>query len=367
MKKYFHLLFLALLFSCQEPEIQFPDKSGIVGLATPIRLNLKETDIMMEDYFTDLSIVDSVSLPAQLSGRLLADKKILHVEKAFENLPNLMVLKVWSKGFPYAILIKKSTKLNFLLTFDPKGKTYQQVNVTGEVNGWNPKVSPMEMKDEKWQINLELFPGKYQYKLIIDGKEQIDPNNPDSVDNNIGGFNSLLSVGEDVTHLVPVLTTKSNEENLLAINIKNKIDNAYVLWQNYQIPMSEMMIKENMLMISIPKAARKMERSWLRVLAENKYGISNDLLIPLDKGNIISSSKELTREDWEATVFYFMMIDRFNDGNPANDFKVDDPQILPKVNYFGGDLAGIIQKIKDEYFRFIIPSKIFRKKKIIYT
>jgi cyclomaltodextrinase / maltogenic alpha-amylase / neopullulanase len=350
MKKYFHLLFLALLFSCQEPEIQFPDKSGIVGLATPIRLNLKETDIMMEDYFTDLSIVDSVSLPAQLSGRLSADKKILHVEKTFENLLNLMVLKVWSKGFPYAILIKKSTKLNYLLTFDPKGKTYQQVNVTGEVNGWNPKVSPMEFQDGRWKINMELFPGKYQYQLVLDGKGQLNPNNPDSVDNNLGGYNSLLKVGENNTPLLPVLTTKSYEENLVAIYIKNKINNVYVFWQNYQIPMSEMMNKDNTLVVSIPKAARKIERSWLRIWSENEFGTSNDLLIPLDKGSIVSTSRELTREDWEATVFYFMMIDRFNNGNPVNDQKVDDPQILPKVNYYGGDIAGITQKIRDGYF-----------------
>ena len=261
-----------------------------------------------------------------------------------------MVLKVWSAGFPYSILMKKSTKVNYLLAFDPGGKTYQQVNVTGEINGWNPKVGPMEFRDGKWQINLELFPGKYQYQLVIDGKGQLDPNNPDSVDNNIGGYNSLLKVGENVTPLLPVLTTKSYEENLVAINIKNKINNVYVFWQNYQIPMSEMMNKDNTLIVSIPKAARKMERSWLRVWAENEFGISNDLLIPLNKGNILSTSREITREDWEATVFYFMMIDRFNNGNPSNDLKVDDPQILPKVNYYGGDMAGITQKIKDGYF-----------------
>ena len=81
MKRIIPFFFLAFILSCQEPEIQFPEKSPIVGLATPIRLNPKETDIMMEDYFTDLSKVDSVSLPAEISGELSADKKILHVKK----------------------------------------------------------------------------------------------------------------------------------------------------------------------------------------------------------------------------------------------------------------------------------------------
>ena len=350
MKRVIPFLFLVLLFSCQEPEIQFPEKSPIVGLASPIRLNPNETDIVMEDYFTDLSKIDSVTLPVQLSGNLSADKKILHINNPGMNVPGLMVLNVWSEGFPYSILMKKSTKVNYTLTFNPGVKTYQKANVTGEINGWNPKVSPMEFQEGVWKISLDLFPGKYQYKLVLDGKEQLDPNNPDSVDNNIGGYNSLLNVGENVTPLLPVLMTRSYEENLIAINIKNKIDKVYVFWQNFQIPMSEMMVEENMLMISIPKAARKHDRSWLRVWADNEFGVSNDLLIPLNKGNIVSTSWELTHEDWEATVFYFMMIDRFNNGNPANDEKVDDPQILPKVNYYGGDLAGITQKINDGYF-----------------
>jgi glycosidase len=350
MKKIIPFFFLVVLFSCQEPEIQFPEKSPIVGLASPIRLNPNETDIMLEDYFTDLSKIDSVTLPVQLSGNLSSDKKILHVNLPGMKVPGLMVLKVWSGGFPYSILMKKSTKVNYTLTFNPGAKTYQQANVTGEINGWNPKVSPMEFQEGIWKISLELFPGNYQYKLVLDGKEQLDPNNPDSVDNNIGGYNSQLKVGENVTPLLPMLSTRSYEENLIAINIKNKIDNVFVFWQNYQIPMSEMMIKEKMLMISIPKAAKKLQRSWLRIWSENEFGVSNDLLIPLNKGNIVTASSELSREDWEATVFYFMMIDRFNNGNPSNDLMVDDPQILPKVNYYGGDLAGVTQKIKDGYF-----------------
>jgi glycosidase len=350
MKKVLSFLLLILLFSCQESKIQYPENSLIVGLATPIRLNPAETDIMMEDYFTDLSKIDSVTLPSQFSGNLSADKKILHVNSPGMNVPNLMVLKVWSGGFPHSILIKKSSKVNYLLTFDPGTKTYRQVNVKGEINGWNPKAGIMEFKDGKWQIEMELFPGNYQYLFVLDGKEQIDPNNPDSVDNNIGGYNSLLKVGEDVTSKLPVLTTRSFEENLVAININNIISNVFVFWQNYQIPFSELLLEKNMLMISIPKDAKKMERSWLRVFSENEYGISNDLLIPLNKGRIVNSHKELTREDWEATVFYFMMIDRFNNGNPSNDLPVDDPQILPKVNYYGGDISGITQKIRDGYF-----------------
>jgi len=45
-----------------------------------------------------------------------------------------------------------------------------------------------------------------------------------------------------------------------------------------------------------------------------------------------------------------MLVDRFNNGNSANDNPVNDPEINPKANHLGGDLAGITQKISDGYF-----------------
>ncbi len=350
MKRLLYFLAPVLLVSCGESEVQYPENSDITGLATPIRLNQGKTEIIMEDYFTETSEIDSVTLPKHLSGMLTPDKKILQLEPSVSDIPNLMVIDVWSSGFPYSILVKKSTKINFTFQFDPQKEIYKHVNVAGEINGWNPKASPMELVNGKWRISLELFPGKYQYQLVLDDKWQLDPNNPDSVDNNNGGFNSLLQVGENTGPLLPVLTTKSFEDRAVAINIAKNADNLIVFWQNYRIPASRLIIEKNMLIVSIPKAAAKMKRSWLRIWAENRFGISNDLLIPLEKGTVLNSEKDITREDWEATVFYFMMIDRFNNGNKANDRKVDDPEILPKVNYYGGDLAGITQKIEDGYF-----------------
>jgi glycosidase len=47
---------------------------------------------------------------------------------------------------------------------------------------------------------------------------------------------------------------------------------------------------------------------------------------------------------------YSLMIDRFYNANPDNDQPVDDPEIHPKANYYGGDIAGITKKITDGYF-----------------
>jgi len=52
--------------------------------------------------------------------------------------------------------------------------------------------------------------------------------------------------------------------------------------------------------------------------------------------------------DWRDAVMYFAMIDRFNDGDPANNQSV--PGAEHPGDYQGGDFAGIQQKIESGYF-----------------
>jgi alpha-amylase len=54
---------------------------------------------------------------------------------------------------------------------------------------------------------------------------------------------------------------------------------------------------------------------------------------------------------WDGATVYFLLTDRFNNGNPANDLaygrKADAATLR---GYMGGDLAGVTAKIKEGYF-----------------
>jgi alpha-amylase len=55
---------------------------------------------------------------------------------------------------------------------------------------------------------------------------------------------------------------------------------------------------------------------------------------------------------WENATVYFLLTDRFNNGNPANDHaygRKDDAATAR--GYMGGDLAGVTARIKEGYFR----------------
>lgn len=91
-------------------------------------------------------------------------------------------------------------------------------------------------------------------------------------------------------------------------------------------------------------------RSYLRVFAEDETYLYNDLLLPLENGQIVTDAAQLNRHDQQAQVLYSLMIDRFYNGNTANDWKMNSPEVLDIVDYQGGDLAGITKKISEGYF-----------------
>jgi len=91
-------------------------------------------------------------------------------------------------------------------------------------------------------------------------------------------------------------------------------------------------------------------RSFIRVFAQSEDTLYNDLLIPLQDGTPISDVKQLNRHDDQAQILYSVLVDRFCNGNKKNDWKMNSPEVLDIVDYQGGDLAGITQKIDEGFF-----------------
>ena len=53
--------------------------------------------------------------------------------------------------------------------------------------------------------------------------------------------------------------------------------------------------------------------------------------------------------DWSSQILYFVFVDRWNNGNPAND-GAQVANVAPAANWQGGDYAGVTQKIQSGYF-----------------
>ena len=76
----------------------------------------------------------------------------------------------------------------------------QEVFLAGSFNDWDPTGTPMESQgDGSWQAELELAPGRYEYKFIVDGTWCCEPGRTDSdcadcVPNPFGTMNRVIEV-----------------------------------------------------------------------------------------------------------------------------------------------------------------------------
>ena len=150
------------------------------------------------------------------------------------------------------------------------------------------------------------------------------------------------------------LVTKAFTDSTISIGVLNEYEHLQfrVLWQDTRA--TEFVTYEQYgseAIISIEKAWRESQgRSFIRVYALGDGKNLNDLLIPLENGKVLSDAAQLTRYDDQAQVLYSLMIDRFHNGNKKNDWKMNSPEVLDIVDYQGGDIAGITQKIKEGFF-----------------
>ncbi len=77
-----------------------------------------------------------------------------------------------------------------------KEPSAKDVRIAGDFNEWIPDRKVISIKEEEgiWRKILHLSPGRYQYRLIVDGQWREDPTNPEIIENYKGGYNSLLTV-----------------------------------------------------------------------------------------------------------------------------------------------------------------------------
>ena len=173
----------------------------------------------------------------------------------------------------------------------------------------------------------------------------------------------VLSVGKGSCEVdIPILPKLPVAQGLTTAGIKD--DQLLLQVEDAQQPLAFRCFVQNVLLsedavkkqadgtygIDLGSLPTQDGRSYLRVFASNDSVLLNDLLIPLENGKPVTDAKELTRHDANTQVLYSLMVDRFNNGNPHNDAPLNREDVDPRVDYMGGDLKGITQKIQDGFF-----------------
>lgn len=347
MKKlsYFFLLCIAII-ACDDKKIIEHDveyKSYIFGLASPVKLNLDTTRVRLSDYFSDLKLISEIKLGEDKitfdtnKGEAIITKNI---DRPVGN------LNVIYDGVSHDIPVFASEKIKYKFSYKPSNNKVKEVQVSGSMNGWNRKAANLIQEGESWTIDWVLNNGLYQYRIWEDGKEMMDLSNPNKVDNGMGAFNNTFIAGSEGTKAPRLISTGAKDQQIEIMTL-DSIAGVFAYFENIKIPTTK---KGKLITIEIPKASKNFDRSHIRVFAFDENKRSNDLLIPLTHGDVVMRAENLDRKDMQTSVMYFMMVDRFFDGDSTNNRPTVDPSIMPQANNLGGDISGITKKIKEGYF-----------------
>ena len=228
----------------------------------------------------------------------------------------------------------KQTAFEKALTGDPiKPVVITQNNTTPDIADYLPALKDMQFD------NVEMDELVCQWVYEKDGKRLTIP----VVDMRERQHKQAMYVKEINNNEIVIDFTEPEET--IAIN---------VYWQNMLIfgfcPVGD----ETEVSIPLPTAKKcgyhKTGRSYIRIYAWTDRYNYNDLLIPLEDMKPVTDASKLTRHDPQTQVLYSLMIDRFRNGNKQNDWKMQARDVLDIVDYQGGDIAGITEKIESGFF-----------------
>jgi len=339
--------------ACSQPALNLPVDSGkVVGLNSLLTLSEGDNQIYTQDFILQCQEIDSVTCDfTDVQCTLSADKLKLVVTTP-KDLPQFVDIQFWVAGVPYSVPARKSDKLDYLFTYNPQGKKLTRVQLAGQMNNWVASMTPdLQLNaDGLYAVTLRVSPGTYLYQMAIDGDQGHDITNPNKVDNGYGKFNSILQVNGYEAQF-PVLRTKTCDHKQIELSFTNDVTEVYAYWQNYRLSSDFVSQTAQGITVKLPLEASQLDRSYIRVWAANQYGVSNDVLVPLDHGKVLQNSDHITRFDKYANIIYFMLVDRFKNGDASNDHPMNRPDVNPRVDYQGGDLTGLQQEITDGYFK----------------
>ena len=95
----------------------------------------------------------------------------------------------------------KSEKATNLVEFSCQAPDARSIYLAGSFNDWNPEGAAMKSTGGIWKKELQLAPGRYEYKFVVDGRWCCDPARDDHdssvaecVQNPFGTLNRLIEV-----------------------------------------------------------------------------------------------------------------------------------------------------------------------------
>ncbi len=338
---------LLFFLSCQSLQLEEP----LSAIPTVVIDQGSSASIDLRNYFASTVQSIEVSDNPDINVTLYAHNDSLVITPK-PNCPRLSTISLLVNGQRQDVLLRLQQRVPHTFTYTPE-YSEQQVVVMGGFNDWSRTAYPLTdtNNDGILERTIYLKPERHEYKFVVDGEELIDPENPIFISNNIGGWNSILDLSSKKENPAGLYTKKSHHSNKLIFDFLPPEDGAlpalhYVYFNNTPLHNDAFDPKpDGGLVVNISQ----LKKGSLRLTGLDQKGrVINDNITLIRNGQPLVPTDKT--DDWHFTVMYNIMTDRFLDGNLENTKKINNPALHEKANWHGGDFAGIVQKLEENYF-----------------
>lgn len=347
----FFALLLLLLAACSLNPVPQLDIIPVQFVFSGDTAEITVQDLFYADDYSGLSFKDHPHLHAKLVDE---NKELeLTADRDFSGYTTLsFIFKNRQYEMPVKVIERK------YITFEYAGdENVEKVCIFGNFNFWLRDQLWMKKNDNGvFSITLPFEPGNYEYLFGVDGKEILDPSNPESVPNGLGGFNSPLKVLPDFNGKRPFITPSEyhsgqnlNLDFLLLPNDYSGDISHYdiiALVDNHRVHSSRIKVNNGHVTLRIPARlagnARRVRLAWTGGITT-----SNLAEVILENGKPAANGGDFK---WQDMIMYSLIIDRFYNGNPANDAPIMHADLADRANFRGGDFQGLIEKLDENYF-----------------
>ncbi|MDP1854098.1 MAG: helix-turn-helix domain-containing protein [Candidatus Omnitrophota bacterium] len=133
----------------------------------------------------------------ELDKRGLTAKMLTKIANVFEvsvdEVVKLQHFTVTGKGEGMITATKRVREKD--VEFQLNAPQAKSVVLTGSFNSWLQNgIKMLKGKNGAWKANVNLKPGRYEYKFIVDGQWWTDPSNKNTTSNSYGSHNSLKEI-----------------------------------------------------------------------------------------------------------------------------------------------------------------------------
>lgn len=345
------ILLSVILFS----SVNFAQK--IYDLIQPINLLQDQTTkVLISDIFysDNYDVKFSSSQYVSVSYDSSTMEVSFTPDKNFSGM-ELVSFKLGQDTYQVPVQLTKSPKYLFTYKASPGEK---QVNLFGQFNSWDRQSIPMKDINGNgiYEVEVALDPGRYEYKFYVDGKEVVDPVNQYKVPNGMGDFNSVRIIEESKNEkmFLHILgSEKTNAELKLKFYFENidrsmRLDKKSIitLLDNKTFPSNQIKINGREITLTL-KGKMLLGNHTIRIAVNRMGSNTNIQTVQIQDGKIAGNSTKKTLNDY---IIYSIMVDRFCDGDSANDKPIIHDSLFTPANYQGGDLQGILKKLEEGYF-----------------